>query len=243
MKTRYRLLAITLTSILLATGNTWASRVSYKMSPHAMDRHDKLEYGAFAHDATIPMDSDESSTGVVFETVDLFKNRTYFTEAFHIDTAGTYQVILTDFEFPNPLKKSALNITTATESLGSLSGPGSFTFEADPGRYYVSFFAQAGGGGHSRRHHHRDDDEHSRRKKHDDDDGGFEHPEYSDLTWYVDPSFPWYGNRHGHDYGYKAMKLGQYGIEISQVPVPAAAWLFGSGLLGLAGIARRRSRR
>ena len=27
---------------------------------------------------------------------------------------------------------------------------------------------------------------------------------------------------------------------VSNVPVPAAAWLFGSGLVGLAGVARRR---
>jgi len=31
-------------------------------------------------------------------------------------------------------------------------------------------------------------------------------------------------------------------IEIGTVPIPAAAWLFGSALLGLAGIGRRRSR-
>ncbi len=31
------------------------------------------------------------------------------------------------------------------------------------------------------------------------------------------------------------------GNEISEVPVPAAAWLFGSGLLGLAGIGRKRA--
>ena len=37
-----------------------------------------------------------------------------------------------------------------------------------------------------------------------------------------------------------APELGQYGIEISQVPVPAAVWLFGSGLIGLVGIARRK---
>jgi hypothetical protein len=37
-----------------------------------------------------------------------------------------------------------------------------------------------------------------------------------------------------------APQLGQYGIEISQVPVPAAVWLFGSGLIGLVGVARRR---
>ena len=42
-----------------------------------------------------------------------------------------------------------------------------------------------------------------------------------------------------------APKLGQYGIEISQVPaakpVPAAVWLFGSGLIGLVGMTRRKS--
>lgn len=30
-------------------------------------------------------------------------------------------------------------------------------------------------------------------------------------------------------------------IELTQVPVPAAAWLFGTGLLGLLGVARRKS--
>ena len=30
------------------------------------------------------------------------------------------------------------------------------------------------------------------------------------------------------------------GLPTSEVPVPAAVWLFGSGLLGLAGVARRR---
>jgi hypothetical protein len=29
-------------------------------------------------------------------------------------------------------------------------------------------------------------------------------------------------------------------LNVSAVPVPAAAWLFGSGLLGLVGVARRR---
>ena len=35
-------------------------------------------------------------------------------------------------------------------------------------------------------------------------------------------------------------QLGQYGIQISQVPLPAAVWLFGSGLIGLIGISRRK---
>ena len=36
-------------------------------------------------------------------------------------------------------------------------------------------------------------------------------------------------------------KLGGVGLTITAVPVPAAVWLFGSGLLGLAGFARRRT--
>jgi hypothetical protein len=35
-------------------------------------------------------------------------------------------------------------------------------------------------------------------------------------------------------------RLGQYGIEITQIPVPPAAWLFGSGLLGMIAISRRK---
>lgn len=34
--------------------------------------------------------------------------------------------------------------------------------------------------------------------------------------------------------------VGTYSVETAVVPVPAAVWLFGSGLLGLIGIARRR---
>lgn len=33
------------------------------------------------------------------------------------------------------------------------------------------------------------------------------------------------------------------GTHVGEVPVPAAVWLFGSGLIGLAGVARRRSTR
>ncbi len=37
-------------------------------------------------------------------------------------------------------------------------------------------------------------------------------------------------------------KLGGVGLIVNPVPVPAALWLFGSGLLALAGVSRRRSR-
>ncbi len=37
-------------------------------------------------------------------------------------------------------------------------------------------------------------------------------------------------------------KNGAVGIVVNPVPVPAAVWLFGSGLLGLVGVARRRNR-
>jgi len=131
--------------------------------------------------------------GVIFERVSFLKGEDYFTDELRIGEAGTYQVTLTDFQFPDPLMALGIDITSATESFGSLIGPGSFTFEADPGEYYLSLFG-------------------------------------------------------------KAADLGQYGIQVarydilisepgnvSAVPVPAAAWLFGSGLVGLAGIIRRRT--
>ena len=39
-----------------------------------------------------------------------------------------------------------------------------------------------------------------------------------------------------------AVQLGDVGVAVSSVPVPAAMWLFGSGLLGLMGVARRKHR-
>ncbi len=125
---------------------------------------------------------------VVYDKVELFQKKVIFTDMFEITDAGSYMAILTDFEFPVPMTHTGLNVTTATESLGSLLAPGSFKFDAAPGEYFVSFF-------------------------------GFAKP--------------------------SRISLGQYGIEISRVsavPVPAAVWLFGSGLLGLIRIARRKVR-
>jgi hypothetical protein len=43
-----------------------------------------------------------------------------------------------------------------------------------------------------------------------------------------------------NDYALAGVKFDSASNDVSEVPLPAAAWLFGSGLIGLAGIARRR---
>lgn len=43
-----------------------------------------------------------------------------------------------------------------------------------------------------------------------------------------------------NDYALAGIKTTGPDSDVSEVPLPAAAWLFGSGLIGLAGIARRR---
>lgn len=40
--------------------------------------------------------------------------------------------------------------------------------------------------------------------------------------------------------GGNAVNIGEVAFEVSAVPIPATAWLFGSGLLGLIGVARRK---
>jgi hypothetical protein len=121
---------------------------------------------------------------VVYDKVELFNTETLFTDSFVISNTGSYMATLTDFEFPAPMISTGMSVTTTTDLLGSLMAPGSFKFNATPGKYFVSFFGIAD--------------------------------------------------------AFTSPQLGQYGIEISQVPVPAAALLFGSGLLGLTVISRRK---
>ena len=53
---------------------------------------------------------------------------------------------------------------------------------------------------------------------------------YSEITWTV----PTYEYWHGFTLGFELLE------SQAPVPVPAAAWLFGTGLVGLIGVARRR---
>ncbi len=131
----------------------------------------------------------------VYDKVELFQTETFFTDSFDISEAGVYIATLTDFNFPAPMIDTGMNVTTTTDSLGSLMAPGSFKFNAMPGTYFVSFFGFA-----------------------------------DTLT----PA------QHRRCFLPKT-QLGMYGIDISAVPVPAAAWLFGSGLIGLAVVARRKT--
>lgn len=200
-----------------------------------------------------------AASGVVFESVELFKGRTMFTDTFQVEAAGSYQATLTDFEFPRPMKRMALNVTTAKDTLGSIFAPGSFDFEADPGTYYVSFFALAGQGKKRDQgaEHRKDGDKHKHMDRH-----GERRNEHSKSDWSNKDKREQREKRARPDWarGYGMMNLGQYGIEIAYldgmdngmppyehpgngnavVPVPAAAWLFLSGLLGISGIGFRR---
>lgn len=146
MKKALRTVVMTIVTLLVMAGNSWANTV-------------------------------------VYDKVELFQTEAFFTDIFNISEAGSYKATLTDFEFPMPMVATGMSVTTATDLLGSLLAPGSFNFDAMPGKYFVSFFG------------------------------------------FADTAAP---------------QLGQYGIEITQVSVPAAVWLFGSGLLGMIGIARRK---
>lgn len=82
---------------------------------------------------------------VAYEDVGFIKGTGYSSDAFKIDTAGTYKASLTDFVFPSTFGQLALDVTTATTSQGKLMAPGSFVFDATPGTYYASLFGVAGG--------------------------------------------------------------------------------------------------
>jgi hypothetical protein len=192
-----------------------------------------------------------SASTVVFEKVGLFKNKTFFTEELQLETAGKYQATVTDFEFPKPLKKMALNITTSKDTLGTIFGPGTLDFEADPGTYHVSFFALAGKGKNrndnaehrkNNNKHKRDKQKHKKNGRAGNNDHGKSAKQHVARTWQEKPDLPELA------YDGDTINLGQYGIEIAHtdstvVPIPAAVWLFLSGLLSVGAVGIRRHSR
>jgi len=84
----------------------------------------------------------DAKSDVVYEDVQMVMTESHFTDWFYIDTAGTYKGTLTDFAFPAAFSTIGLSITTSTDTLASIVGPGTFTFDAQPGKYFLSFFAK-----------------------------------------------------------------------------------------------------
>jgi hypothetical protein len=78
---------------------------------------------------------------VVYEDINIIgsdKHKlSYQLETFEIEEFGTFQLTLTDFEFPNPFKKLGLTITDSTDKYAEVWGGGSVTFDAGPGDYYI----------------------------------------------------------------------------------------------------------
>lgn len=210
-----------------------------------------------------------AASAAVYETVDLFKGKTFFTDSFEVDTAGTYHAALTDFEFPRPMKRMALNVTTSKDTLGSISAPGSFDFEATTGTYYVSFFALAD---HEKEHNkdakqkkHKNKKKNNGTKKDTDKQQKHKNRQQHSKAKHRKSGNSQREKRERRDTWAQMndmMNLGQYGIEIAYlddsgtgmqpgypgdgnaaVPIPAAVWLFGSGLLGITGLGFRRKAR
>lgn len=68
---------------------------------------------------------------------------------------------------------------------------------------------------------------------------------WSATEYALDTSFAWYfyTNIGRQNYGTKEGRYFMWAVksgDVSVVPVPAAVWLFGSGLIGLVGVARRK---
>ena len=76
---------------------------------------------------------------IVYDKVELFNTSIFFADPFEITAAGSYLAILTDFEFPAPMVSAGMEVNSTTELLGSLTAPGSFTFDATPGTHFLSF--------------------------------------------------------------------------------------------------------
>gem|GEM_PF-2565211 len=83
---------------------------------------------------------------VVYETVAVFSGATLTNHTFEISRAGTYHATLTDFRFPKPLAHASLSIADDRVALARLDEPGSVFFDGGPGLYSVDLSATADAG-------------------------------------------------------------------------------------------------
>ena len=63
---------------------------------------------------------------------------------FSVSTAGRYQVIADDLEFPERFAGLDAVVTRGPDVIGSFFGGGSFIFSATPGSYFINFIARPG---------------------------------------------------------------------------------------------------
>jgi hypothetical protein len=197
--------------------------------------------------------------GVVYSKTGTFNKEISFSDDFGIGESGLYQATLKDLENTRPFTESSLEVSSGSDSLGSLSSPGAFTFEAGPGDYAVSLFASV-----------TVSDEEKQRTIEDirkalgkawSQRQSPEQKKANKAMWSTWTSEQWQANEkkvarnvnRRVEEQLASMSQGEYDVEIalldpnaagagsvSAVPVPAAVWLFGSGLMGLIALARRK---
>jgi len=64
----------------------------------------------------------------------------YFNQSLDLTQAGSYQASLSDFEFPSRFDMFGLTISSSTQKMGEVWNSGSFSFNADPGEYFLGLF-------------------------------------------------------------------------------------------------------
>ncbi len=86
------------------------------------------------------------ASSVVYEDVDIAegywgrggnRGRGHSLNVITLDHTGSYELSLTDFEFPKAFKKITVGIMGSHRPLARLDGPGSISFDADAGDYWL----------------------------------------------------------------------------------------------------------
>jgi hypothetical protein len=194
---------------------------------------------------------------VVYGNSGTFIKEITITDNFNVDVQGLYQATLSDLENKLPFDQSSLEVKSNGDSLGSLSSPGTFTFEAGPGGYAVDIFASVPEVTVS-------DEEMERLVEEARQAGGRawwqslsrEQKAARKALWSTWTEEEMQAHQELVEKRYRrrvkdelvSMSQGEYAVEIallnengaSHVPVPPAVWLFVSGLVAMAGVARKK---